>query len=291
MSLGAGHEAQAASGHQPPQAHRGTVDTALDVDGIQPAWSVAHRFDEPVHARGEPTVQFCLAVARVRFRRGPLAPCALQSRTRNDRPQRRNPSPYVQVQLLIGFPGVPPGRQDRYIDRLDHHDSPSPSRIARLPWSQGEWTHLVTKERNSGHKRSARWKHALGLARLSHLPRYEVREGTAELTFLAAVVPEGAMAPLLVAGSADGRLRLRETEQYRRMSEEHRALWARRSCAIGEPEGLAYKIGIFERVAREDGWRVESPYPAGSVRPPTGRGGGDGPADGPSPRPTAAAHP
>jgi SRSO17 transposase len=31
--------------------------------------------------------------------------------------------------------------------------------------------------------------------------------------------------------------------------------------------------------------------PAGPVRPPTGRGGGDGPADGPSPRPTAAAHP
>ncbi|MEU6142244.1 hypothetical protein ABZ848_17970 [Streptomyces sp. NPDC047081] len=34
----------------------------------------------------------------------------------------------------------------------------------------------------------------------------------------------------------------------------------RLSCDIGQPEGLAYKIGIFERVAAEDGWRVESPY-------------------------------
>ena len=26
---------------------------------------------------------------------------------------------------------------------------------------------------------------------------------------------------------------------------------------IGQPEGLAYKIGIFERVARESGWVVD----------------------------------
>ncbi|MGW3724028.1 GNAT family N-acetyltransferase [Streptomyces sp. NPDC000851] len=131
------------------------------------------------------------------------------------------------------------------------------------------------------------WKHALGLARLSYLPRYEVREnGEGEVTFLVADT-EGQLVPLLVAGSDGGRLRLRETERYRRMREERDAVrvyarstlalhlavrgrplvrgeeeWAKAhwSCDIGEPEGLAYKIGVFERVAREGGWRVESPY-------------------------------
>lgn len=134
------------------------------------------------------------------------------------------------------------------------------------------------------------WKHALELARLSCLPRYEVREGEGELTFLVDG-PQG-LVPLLVAGGGDGRLRLRETEEYRRMADDRGAvrLYARstlalhlatrgwplvrgeeegaegsRWCDIGEPEGLAYKIGVFERVAREDGWRVESPY-AGSGR-------------------------
>lgn len=131
------------------------------------------------------------------------------------------------------------------------------------------------------------WKHALGLARLSYLPRYEVRDCEGELTFLVDG-PRG-MVPLLVAGSHGGRmrLRLRETGQYRRMADDRDAvrLYARstlalhlatlgrplvrgeaerakahRWCDIGEPEGLAYKIGVFERVAREDGWRVESPY-------------------------------
>jgi hypothetical protein len=41
---------------------------------------------------------------------------------------------------------------------------------------------------------------------------------------------------------------------------ETEAARADRWCDIGEPEGLAYKIGIFERVAREDGWRVAGPY-------------------------------
>ena len=41
-------------------------------------------------------------------------------------------------------------------------------------------------------------------------------------------------------------------------SEEH---WARRgdSSDCGEPEGLAYKIGVFEEVAAHDGWVVETP--------------------------------
>jgi hypothetical protein len=148
------------------------------------------------------------------------------------------------------------------------------------------------------------WKHALGFARLSYLPRYEVLENGGELTFLIAD-SEGpgagctdggstAMVPLLVAGNAGGRLRLREPERYRRMRDERDVvrLYARStlalhlavrgwplvrgeeewseaawSCDIGEPEGLAYKIGIFERVAREEGWRVESPYADCQVLP------------------------
>ncbi|MBZ9638743.1 GNAT family N-acetyltransferase [Streptomyces sp. PSKA30] len=146
------------------------------------------------------------------------------------------------------------------------------------------------------------WKHALGLARLSYLPRYEVREGAdGEVTFLVADA-EGELVPLLVAGSANGRLCLRETEQHRRLSEKRDALrlyarstlalhlairgrplvrgekeWAHahRWCDIGEPEGLAYKIGVFERVAREDGWRVESPYASLSALGVRGEGNSD----------------
>jgi hypothetical protein len=34
-------------------------------------------------------------------------------------------------------------------------------------------------------------------------------------------------------------------------------------CDIGEPEGLAHRIGDFEKAARDRGWRVESPYGGG----------------------------
>jgi hypothetical protein len=93
--------------------------------------------------------------------------------------------------------------------------------------------------------------------------------------------------PTARGGSEGGRLRLRETEQCVRMAESlssvrfyatstlalHLAVrgwplvrgeeeWAKARwwCDIGEPEGLAYKIGVFEETAREAGWRVESPY-------------------------------
>lgn len=134
------------------------------------------------------------------------------------------------------------------------------------------------------------WKHALEFARLSYLPRYEVRSSgdAAELTFSAAVGGD-ALVPLLVAGSEGGRLRLWETGEGVRPADERDAVrlrfyarstlalhlavrgrplvrgeeeWAgaERWCDIGEPEGLAYQIGVFERVAREEGWRVDSPY-------------------------------
>ncbi|MGW2646049.1 GNAT family N-acetyltransferase [Streptomyces sp. NPDC001393] len=125
------------------------------------------------------------------------------------------------------------------------------------------------------------WKHALGFARLSFLPAYDVREEGGALTLSV----EGE--PLLIAGDDGRRLLLRETDGYRRIAGRgevmgvyarstlalHLAVrgrplvrgaeqWARAgwSCDIGEPEGLAHQIGVFERVAREDGWRVESPY-------------------------------
>lgn len=136
------------------------------------------------------------------------------------------------------------------------------------------------------------WKHALGLARLSYLPRYEVRENGGELTFLVAnpdLRAPGDMVPLLVADTVDGRLRLRETEQYARTRDELNAVryyarstlalhlavrglplvrgeeeWAEavsgRWCDIGDPEGLARKIEVFERVARDDGWRLTGLY-------------------------------
>lgn len=138
------------------------------------------------------------------------------------------------------------------------------------------------------------WKHALGLSRLSYLPRYEVRENGRELTFLVAAGPatpasgSREMVPLLVAGSEGGRLRLRETDEGCALMWDQRdavRLYARSTLALhlavrgrplirgeaewaeadgwgdfGEPEGLAYKIGVFERVAREAGWRVNSPY-------------------------------
>lgn len=148
------------------------------------------------------------------------------------------------------------------------------------------------------------WKHALQFARLSYLPRYEVRatgaaraSGAAgdELTFSVAAgsgtasADGDAFVPILVASSESGRLRLRETGEGIRPADERDAVrlrfyarstlalhlavrgrplvrgeeeWvtAERWCDIGEPEGLAYKIGIFERLAREEGWRVDSPY-------------------------------
>ncbi|MDW4907929.1 GNAT family N-acetyltransferase [Streptomyces sp. ADMS] len=136
------------------------------------------------------------------------------------------------------------------------------------------------------------WKHALGLARLSYLPRYEVTENQGELTFLAAnpdLCAPGVMVPLLVADAVDGRLRLRETEQYARVRDELNAVryyarstlalhlavrglplvrgkeqWAEavagRWCDIGDPEGLARKIEVFEGAAREKGWRLTGLY-------------------------------
>ncbi|QFQ96505.1 GNAT family N-acetyltransferase [Streptomyces phaeolivaceus] len=151
------------------------------------------------------------------------------------------------------------------------------------------------------------WKHALGFARLSYLPRYEVRVAgdDGELTFWAAVGGD-ALVPLLVAGGEGGRLWLRETEESVRPADERDAVrlrfyarstlalhlavrgrplvrgeeeWAaaQRWCDLGEPEGLAYRIGVFERMAREEGWRVDSPYGAHGPHDAVGPCGAVGP--------------
>ena len=146
------------------------------------------------------------------------------------------------------------------------------------------------------------WKHTLGFARLSYLPRYEVREAddgslmflvaSEEASSAASTTGSEEMSTLLVGGANGHRLRLRETDAYRRLAERRSSLelyalsplalhlavrgrplvrgeeeWAKATgwCDIGEPEGLAYKIGVFERAARGDGWRVESPYGDGSM--------------------------
>ncbi|WP_432136042.1 GNAT family N-acetyltransferase [Streptomyces sp. bgisy154] len=134
------------------------------------------------------------------------------------------------------------------------------------------------------------WKHDLGLARLSCLPRYEVRPTGDEMTLLVergAGTADSSWMPYLVAGRHGPWLRLRETEEYRYFSdprdlvglyarstlalhlavrgwplvrgEEQRARAAAWSCGIGEPEGLAHRIEHFEREARASGWRVDSP--------------------------------
>ena len=132
--------------------------------------------------------------------------------------------------------------------------------------------------------------------RRRYLHRYEIRESEGELAFVASPGndSDSDLVPLLAAGDIDGRLVLRETEQYRRLPDRldtvrryarstlalHLAVRGRplvrgeeerdrahRSCDIGEPEGLAYKIRGFERVAREEGWRVEPPLPECGASP------------------------
>ncbi|MFF2953701.1 hypothetical protein ACFVVU_20460 [Kitasatospora sp. NPDC057965] len=138
------------------------------------------------------------------------------------------------------------------------------------------------------------WKHALGLARMPQLPPYRVREEDGRLVLLVADRPspdpaEAVWTPLLAAGSEGRRLRLDETAAYRQADgwvhgyarstlALHLALagrplvrgpqwWAEawRWADIGEPEGLAYRIGHIEQAARAAGRAVVTPYRAPAV--------------------------
>ncbi|MFJ9419674.1 GNAT family N-acetyltransferase [Streptomyces sp. NPDC101227] len=149
------------------------------------------------------------------------------------------------------------------------------------------------------------WKHALTLEWGPDRPRYEVRRREEEFAFR--LEYGGVCAPVFVARRDGGRLVLRRTRWHRRIEREqgrpgevllfhglatfalHLAVagwplvrgaeeWERapESCDIGAPEGLAYKIRRFERVARAEGWRVETPSPVVDAGLPTPSWIGDG---------------
>ena len=130
------------------------------------------------------------------------------------------------------------------------------------------------------------WKHSLAFVRLTQLPRWELVRSADALTFC--VERSSGLLPLLTARRNGSRLVLTEAPLYNRLkSKDSRwmllhnaratlalcaavegrplvrsdAAWdeASRYADCGEPEGLAYKIQIFERVARDNGWRVTTP--------------------------------
>ncbi|MEU5883494.1 GNAT family N-acetyltransferase [Spirillospora sp. NPDC047279] len=137
------------------------------------------------------------------------------------------------------------------------------------------------------------WKHDLGFTRQRGLPRYEVRQtGRHSLAFLLA--HRGEMSPLLVAVRDGERLVLEEAPLHRalRDDDDHwtTLLYGRSTLALqlaargwplirseeawaeaphhadlGDPEGLAFKIGHFERTARDNGWRVTVPAANGQI--------------------------
>ncbi|MGA5817599.1 GNAT family N-acetyltransferase [Kitasatospora sp. NPDC094028] len=135
------------------------------------------------------------------------------------------------------------------------------------------------------------WKRALSFARMPQLPPYRVREEHGRLLLLVED-PRRGWVPILAAGAEGGRLRLDETADYRGADgwvhgyarstlALHLALagrplvrgpqwWAEawRWADLGEPEGLAYKIEHFERLAREAGRPVASPYRPVPAQPP-----------------------
>lgn len=132
----------------------------------------------------------------------------------------------------------------------------------------------------------AAWKHNISFTRLRSLPRHEFRHAGDSVTL--AVEHDGRLRPLLIARCNGDWLGLEETELHRELAAANthqstvvygRATLAMRLAVdgwplvrsatawdqaplhgdLGQPEGLAYKIRIFEDVAREDGWRVDTP--------------------------------
>ncbi|MFJ7905989.1 GNAT family N-acetyltransferase [Kitasatospora sp. NPDC096204] len=127
------------------------------------------------------------------------------------------------------------------------------------------------------------WKHSLSFARMPQLPAHRVREEDGRLLLLVEDRLRG-WVPILAAGQEGRWLRLDETADYRgcdgwvhEYARSTLALylalagrplvrgpqwWAEawRWSDAGEPEGLAYRIEEFERVARAAGRPVASPY-------------------------------
>lgn len=119
------------------------------------------------------------------------------------------------------------------------------------------------------------WKRSIGFSWIHDLPRYEIIDAPGRVTL--AVRARGELTPWLTATREDDRLVLHETHHEGQplahatlglalavrgwplvRSPEH---WARRhrSMDIGEVEGLAAKIVVFEDLARAWRWDVRTP--------------------------------
>ena len=129
------------------------------------------------------------------------------------------------------------------------------------------------------------WKRALSFSWLDELPPYRIDEEGARLVF--SVVSHGTPRPWLSATRNAGSLELEEhapTPVYAHATfalaravrgwplVRSKAHWARRhgSADIGESEGLAMKIQLFEALALEAGWLVRTPRIPGLAYPPLG---------------------
>lgn len=132
----------------------------------------------------------------------------------------------------------------------------------------------------------AGWKHSITFARSAFMPPYRIdAEGDAALVL--SIDAGDGMRPVLRAFSYGDRLGWEETGLYALLLERQEYTVAIRgqatlalACAVrgwplvrsaadwddrygssdvGGPEGLAYKIGLFEAEARDDGWDVRTP--------------------------------
>ncbi|ASU81847.1 N-acetyltransferase [Nocardiopsis gilva YIM 90087] len=144
--------------------------------------------------------------------------------------------------------------------------------------------------------RVANWKHGIALARDRRFPHHTFHSDQDKTTLL--VEHDGAMRPLVAAERDGTRLLLQETDLQRELAASDtgwsvllhgKATLALRLAMdgwplvrsqeawkeaplhsdIGAPEGLAYKIKIFEEAARGDGWRVDTPDIPGLSALPT----------------------
>ncbi len=130
------------------------------------------------------------------------------------------------------------------------------------------------------------WKHDIALGFDSALPRYRIEVDGDVAAF--SIRRDGAWQALWHARRAGTRLDLQETAALQRMEKNDDewfvvlcalatlavalavrgwplirsdAAWAerRKSSDVGQPEGLAHKIEVFEALARRDGWVVSTP--------------------------------
>lgn len=134
------------------------------------------------------------------------------------------------------------------------------------------------------------WQHALGFSWLPDLPRYAIEESDERIVL--AIEERGKTRPWLTATRDGERLVLEDDEQLSSRygwMHAHATLatalatrgwplirsqerWRRRheSTDLGQVEGLAAKIQLFEALARHWGWQVRTPRIPGLTYPPLG---------------------